>query len=247
MVRMPSAADAIEELIRTQPPLHVTAEGPQNWTLGGPALRWLAEHVQEGWRTLETGCGHSSIVFALKGAEHTIVAPTPAEHERVRQWCEERGFSTERVTSLVEPSQHALPVLDSAPLDLGLIDGDHAFPTPFIDWYYIAERLRVGGLLILDDTQLPTCALLQDFLEAEEQRWQVVQPLGEKTILFRKVSDHPPIPGSGWCGQPWVLREVELEAKRERRLPARFKRLLLRLKHALRPRTRLRALSRRLR
>jgi hypothetical protein len=39
-------------------------------------------------------------------------------------------------------------------LDLVLIDGDHAFPASFIDWYYTAEQVKLGGYVIVDDTNL---------------------------------------------------------------------------------------------
>jgi methyltransferase family protein len=224
---------AIDELISDRPPLHSLPGGPQDWGLAPEVLRWLADHVREDWDTLETGCGHSTIVFALRGAEHTAVAPHQAEHDRVREWCQEHGFSTAGLTLMCDLSQRVLPRLEG-PLDLGLIDGSHGFPTPFIDWYYIAERLQAGGRLILDDTDLPTVGLLTDFLLAEEGRWSLECELG-RAVVFRKLTSEGPIPPMDWTQQPWVIAEMA----RQRRLG--------RLRQILRPRTRLRRVTARLR
>jgi hypothetical protein len=49
------------------------------------------------------------------------------------------------------------------PLDIVLIDGAHAFPFPFLDWYFTASALKAGGLLVIDDVQIATGTILADF------------------------------------------------------------------------------------
>jgi hypothetical protein len=220
----------IEELLADPPQLHFTADGPQSWSVGADVLRWLADNLESHWRTLETGCGYSSIVFMLSGAKHTIVAPYAPEHELARAWCEDRGFSTDRTTSIVDHSANALPKLADGPLDLGLIDGAHAFPMPFLDWYYIAERLRPGGVLLVDDIQLATCRLVHNFLCAELGRWEHVAVLG-KTSMFRKVGGAV-IPIEDWAGQPYVVAMSERPAGRLRSLRA-FARPRTRIRRAI--------------
>lgn len=223
-----SADDAIEELIAQPQRLHWTEAGLQNWRIGPDVLRWLADHVQRDWRTLETGCGHTSIVFALRGARHTIVAPHGPEHDLVREWCAKRGFSTDNVTSVVRHSQNALPGLDCSSLDLALIDGGHAFPVPFIDFYYIAERLKVGGQLLVDDLHIPTCRLLHDFLVSEAGRWRLEIDF-DGAAMFSKTSEVL-IPLGDWTEQPFNQPHESRPSPRAG------------LRGALRPRTRLRAL-----
>jgi predicted O-methyltransferase YrrM len=221
---MATVEEAVEELIASPPELHFNDEGPQHWAVGSNVLRWLASNVRSDWGTLETGCGHSSIVFMLTGAEHTIVAPHPWEHERAREWVEARGFPTDRARSVVEVSQRVLPTLPDASLDLGFIDGGHGFPTPFIDWYYIAERLRPGGWMLVDDMHIPTCRLLHDFMKAERGRWEHVGII-DNTSLFRR-GEEILIPREDWPAQPWVM--------------AQFNHPLQRLKRVARVRARLR-------
>lgn len=195
---MMRADDAIGELIRTRPPFH----GPgETWGLASDVMWWLAEQVGDSSTTIETGCGHSSALFAIKGSDHTIVAPSEREHSAVRSWCQERGFSTERVTSVIELSQVALPSLDHGPFDLALIDGGHAFPIPALDWFYLAQRLKVGGCVVVDDTGLRPCGLLRDFLATERDRWELDEQIG-RAAVFRKTSTVV-IPQDDWAGQPW--------------------------------------------
>lgn len=75
--------------------------------------------------------------------------------------------------------------MTGGPLDLILIDGHHGFPTPFLDWYYTADPLRVGGLLIVDDTQLWTGHTLKQFL-LRQPGWEVAKDFAPRSVVFRK-------------------------------------------------------------
>jgi Methyltransferase domain len=153
-------------------------------------------------KTLETGAGLSSIVFAMRGCHHTAVAPDAAQAERIKAWCQEHRVSTDRLRFVLEPSETALPAMEPEPLDVVLIDGAHGFPAPFIDWRYAGRRLRVGGTLIIDDTQLWTGAVLRDFLAAEPQ-WDLVAGSRFEFAVARRASE-----GSigEWAEQPYVSR-----------------------------------------
>jgi hypothetical protein len=205
---------AIEELLTSPPTMHWAGGAPQPWGIDSNVLEWLADHIEADWRTLETGCGVSSLLFALRAASHTIVAPGEQQHERVRAWCAERGFSTAHVQSVVEPSQTALPMLPMDAIDLALIDGGHAFPLPFIDWYYMSVRLRVGGYLIVDDMHIRSCRLLRDFLATEHGRWRLEADLSAAAV-FKKL-DEVVIPQNDWVGQRWCRRAPALDRLRAR-------------------------------
>jgi predicted O-methyltransferase YrrM len=217
----PSVEQTIDELLAAPPAVHLG--GTESWALEREVLRWLGRTLQPEWRTIETGCGSSSIVFTLVGTEHTIVAPNASEHDATRQWCAEHGFPTDRTSSIVEDSTKVLPTLKGQ-FDLGLVDGGHAFPLPFVDWLYIAERLRVGGLVIVDDINLPTCGLLHAFLDADTENWQRVQ-LFERTSVFRKLGEVVVSPHD-WTGQPWVLAELARRRSLTDRLRGRLQRAL---------------------
>jgi hypothetical protein len=161
-------------------------------------LEWLEREVRPGLATAETGAGASTLVFAAAGTEHEAITPVDAERERILAECERRGISTDRVTFHIGPSQEVLPRLDPRPLDLVLIDGAHGFPYPILDWWFLAPRLRVGGLLVLDDCYLPPVGALADFLRAQPS-WEVAAVPGRRTVVFRKLAEAQP--GAEWSGE----------------------------------------------
>src|SRR5688572_4956497 len=136
---MADAESILQKLLRERPSFHGVGETVTSWQLDDQVLCWLFDNVREGWATLETGCGYSTVAFAAKGARHTVVSPSPREHERIQAWCADQGISTEHLTFIADGSQRVLPALKPDPLDPALIDGCHAVPYPMIDWFYVAE------------------------------------------------------------------------------------------------------------
>jgi predicted O-methyltransferase YrrM len=220
----------LDDLSTSEPLFHGWApEVEVSWGLNGAALDLLVDLAAEGDRTLETGVGYSTVVFAARGCEHTVVSPMALEHDRVRTWCIDRGIDLSAVRFLAAPSQEALPALEPSALDLVLIDGDHAFPSPFIDFYYAAGRLVEGGLLMVDDTHLRTGRVLAEFLRVDAPRWRVHTELATTTV-FERLSG-PLIPPEGWLMQPWGAEMLPAGP------PARW---WERVRHSVRLRTRLR-------
>jgi predicted O-methyltransferase YrrM len=196
----------IEALLAAPPALHVDSAGnPVPFESDLRILRLIARSVGEGSRTLETGGGLSTLVFTVRGCEHTCVVPWTEEVDRIRRWCADNGVPDETLAFATARSEEALPALgDDAPLDLVLIDGGHGFPTPFIDWWYAGRRLRPGGLLIIDDTHLWTGAVLRDFLD-EQPGWTLVERLPMRAAVFRR-EDGGDAEFDEWVHQPYVVR-----------------------------------------
>ncbi len=168
-------------------------------------LRELATRLRTCRQTLETGCGMSTVLFAAAGARHTVISPLREEHERIRAFCGEMRIVTDKVRFIVGDSRDELPrIQEPLDLDLVLIDGCHAFPSPFIDWFYAARRLRKDGLLIVDDTQIVTGWILREFLLSERERWSVEKEF-RRTILFRKRVENV-TDGFRWRQQPFCVR-----------------------------------------
>jgi len=193
----------INILSETRPSFHGSEKaGTQNWAIRPNVLHWMADNIQPGGRTLETGCGYSTLLFAALSHAHTVISPYPQEHAAIAQWGEQHSLPMPHVKFIAAQSQDVLPGLDLGVLDAVLIDGDHAFPGPFIDWYYTADHIAPSGLVIVDDTQLPTGAILRDFLRAEAGRWELVTEIG-KTIVFRRLTPDPVTRGIPWTKQPY--------------------------------------------
>lgn len=144
----------------------------------------IAEFCTPDSVTLETGCGLSTALLGLIGSSHTSVVAYASEAERLLKHMQEQSIPTDSVTFAHGWSDEVLPRMEPTPLDLVFIDGGHGFPTPILDWYYAGGRLRVGGLLILDDVSLPAVALLVDVLK-QDPRWRTVEGDGKWLALER--------------------------------------------------------------
>ena len=132
-----------------------------------------------------------------------MISPILEEHQRIRQWCDANEIDLSNLDFRLARSEEVLPALTPEPLDLVLIDGWHAFPAPFLDWFFTAKRLVVNGYLIVDDTQLKAVRMLRDFLEMEQGRWELVARF-KRTDIFRKISRDVFI--GEWHTQPYGVK-----------------------------------------
>src|SRR5690348_7301972 len=88
--------DVVARLLADRPAFH--GGGTKHWEALPGTLRFLQGRVDGDHRTLEIGCGASTVVFAARGSDHTSISPDPEEHERVRRYCARIGVDTARVT-----------------------------------------------------------------------------------------------------------------------------------------------------
>ncbi len=192
----------IADLLRAPPALH----GPDGaltaaYRLEDAMFGYFEAALTPGMRTIEIGAGVSTIMFALKRTEHLCIVQEPKQIARIRAYCAAESIALDTVTFRCEPSQFALPTLRGQRYTFALIDGNHGFPAPFVDWYYVAGLLEIGGVAIVDDLHIWTCDVLAEFL-AREAMWERVFG-SSRTAVFRKLAD-----GSQdreWERQPFVL------------------------------------------
>jgi hypothetical protein len=189
MTTLGDRTSLIQRVLHDPPSVHGTA-ATGVWSTSESAYGLMAEHCGPGNRTLETGLGVSTVLFAAWGTEHTCVVPDQSEVDSVREYMRRLDISDERVQFRVGSSDEVLPTLDASDLDLVLIDGSHAFPLPIIDWYYAAGGLRRGGVLVLDDTNMESVKLgLTPFL-AKDPRWEQIRKTW-KWRAYRRLSGGP--------------------------------------------------------
>jgi hypothetical protein len=181
-------------------------------------LRALYDSVRPGMRTIETGSGGTTVVFAARGARHTAVTPSPDEEVRIRELCEREGVDLATVDFAIGSSDEVLPGW-SEPLDVVLIDGAHRMPFPFVDFHYTARHLKVGGELWLDDIPLPAVYRLYEFL-AGEPEWELVAMHDDKVAQFRKLGEEVLDPNrDDWEHQhynrpwKWVFSHIPLHRR----------------------------------
>lgn len=65
--------------------------------------------------------------------------------------------------------------------DAAFVDGSHHFHNVFVDLYFIAELLRPGDLVVLDDCEFPSVATAVRYFE-RNAGWQRV-PIATTTRL----------------------------------------------------------------
>ena len=191
----------LEHLLSKPPKLHgrdgATTDG---WRLDDAALLFLESRVKQGMRTIETGAGVSTIAFALKRARHTCIVRDRRVVRRIRRYCASVGLSLSTVRFVVGRSEYALPSLNRFGYDFALIDGRHGFPAPFMDWFYIADRMRRGGVVLVDDTWIWTCDVLVRFLDTNPG-WRRCAALPTSAAFRKERNDAQ---HAEWVDQPFV-------------------------------------------
>jgi len=198
----------LQELLNDSPKLHrigkVGVHVPISYDLSDQALHLIDQNVGQNSHTLETGAGISTILFAIRHTHHICIVPDGDLADRIREYCQQRNISVERINFHIGKSEYILPGLTTDQLDLVLIDGQHAFPAPLIDWYYTAPKLQVGGMLLVDDIQLWTGHILKEFL-TEEPEWSLISDLSGRTAAFVKEKDYSQ--EKWWGQQPYIVRK----------------------------------------
>ena len=156
------------------------------WSTDRDCYVFIAETVGPGARTLETGSGLSTVLLASLGASHTAVTPAQDEADRIVSYCRDHGIDTASLRFEIGFSEDVLPTLDREDeLDLVLVDGNHGFPTPMLDWYFAGSRLRPSGWLIVDDVNLPAVAHLCAFID-RDPRWSAHRRAGKWNAYRRE-------------------------------------------------------------
>jgi hypothetical protein len=207
MTQMLDQQALFDALRRERPNFHSRHDGvtatetaAHNWSLNPNVMEWLFSTLHPGLQTLETGCGHSTVMFAIRGCRHIVISPFPEEHQCINDWCTDHDVTVDKIAYHGGRSEHVLPALEPVPLNLVLIDGDHAVPLPFIDYFYVADSVVKDGLLVVDDCQLPSVRQLSDFLDTEKPRWALESEI-DRTRIYRKLVDGR-VTGLLWRQQP---------------------------------------------
>jgi hypothetical protein len=191
----------LEHLLTAPPRFHGSDRATTDaWRLDDAGLLFLDSHLRSAMQTIETGAGVSTMVFALKKTRHTCVVPDREVVRRIQRYSEAHGVSLRSIAFLVERSEFALPGLRTSGYDFALIDGRHGFPAPFIDWFYISNRLRQGGVVLLDDTRIWTGKVLANFLDVTPG-WRrfAMLPNSAAFVKERDGAQH-----AEWVEQPFV-------------------------------------------
>lgn len=133
----------------------------------GQALReWVKR--EQATHTIEIGLGYGiAALFTCEGllangdatARHVAVDPNQATRfaNCGLQFLDEAGVA-EMVEYHPQGSETALPrfLTEGRSFDLAFIDGNHRFDGVFLDLIYLGQLVHPGGILFVDDYQLPS-------------------------------------------------------------------------------------------
>ena len=151
----------------------------------------------------ESGCGKSTILFSNISKHHTVFClDDSAEPESSVNYFKECSVTKlQNINIVFGPSQTTLPTWKSDHmLDVALIDGPHGFPFPELEYYYFYPKIKVGGILIVDDVHIPTIGRMADVI-AEDEMFELVE-LVAYTAIFRRTNAPTFNPlGDGWVEQ----------------------------------------------
>jgi hypothetical protein len=175
-------------LVEKKPGIHAWPPGQLSFfALPEDVLDYIASLTNESTRSLETGLGASTIVFAARQGHHICITPATDEIERISKFFSDNGVPTDHLVFEPDYSELALPQMKLPKLDVVLIDGRHGFPAPMIDWYYTCKHLKIEGILIVDDTDLWPVQLLVEYLSSSTA-WKVDRSF-DRTISYQKIAD----------------------------------------------------------
>ncbi len=164
-------------------------ENNTQYRIGDETMRFMWDWLRPGHRTLETGIGYTTLMFAAKGTRHTVCFTEAPVQNNVEGYAKQFDIDLSVVEFCLGRSEDTLPRMGPKPLSFVLIDGRHAFPTAMIDWYYTASRLRCRGVLVIDDLHIWSVRVLFEFLQMEPE-WRLLGLFdGRRAASFMKVGE----------------------------------------------------------
>ncbi len=139
--------------------------------------------------SIEVGCayGISSLFICdametTTGGKHTIIDPCQTEffnsigiHHLQKAGCTNYEF-IEDLSELVLPRLLA----EGKKFDFAFIDGMHTFDHTLIDFFYLNRMMNIGGIIVIDDTGMPSISKLMRYL----LNYPAYQPAGAVTFKY---------------------------------------------------------------
>ena len=162
----------------------------------------IARHCERigGFRhSAETGAGRTTLLFSHLSDDHVVFALDAGES--LSQTQRSPLLQTERVRFVEGPTQKTLPRYEfDRTFQAVLIDGPHGYPFPDLEYYYFYPQLAPGGLLIIDDIQIPSIGRMLDIVRADPM-FEFIELVGTTAFLGR--TDAPAIDP---CSDSWWLQ-----------------------------------------
>jgi len=207
----PTAADPLTEIVNL----------PANWQpLGGFDTR-TAEALVRICRgrtikdSMETGAGKTTLLLSHLSERHTVFA---MDHKgSLRKTIESPLLKPGVVTTVEGPTQLTLPKHTFPRLQFALFDGPHAYPFPDLEYYHVYPHIDAGGLMLIDNIDIPSIHNLYQFAKADRM-WRLLEVVS--VTAFFERTDAPTFDplGGPWRDQGYNARKVVLDRSLKGRL-----------------------------
>lgn len=196
---------------------------PLTWhgdgTVPNRVLRALARHCPtQVVHSAETGTGRTTLLLSSLSRHHLVFARDDRDDGRTLDRVRESRLLVPGVVEfVVGPTQATLPSYDlPGSLDLVFLDGPHGFPFPQLEYYHFYPRVRAGGLLVVDDIQIPSVRQLYRFLR-RDRMWHLNGVVARTAFFTRTTAPTLDPLGDGWSQQgyndsPWLASVTWMKA-----------------------------------
>lgn len=167
------------------------------YTIDQSIMKYIQQNSSD-MISLETGGGNSTLIFGQQSKKHYSINPDKTACKLIKQFLDDHSIKSD-ITFIEQSSEYALPSINSViqeeSVNICLIDGNHSFPAPIIDWFYINPLLKKDAILIIDDYKIKAVDMLVTFLQ-EDDSYSYIKHLGD-AVIFKKKNDIE----MGWLNQ----------------------------------------------
>jgi hypothetical protein len=161
--------------------LHALANKRRN-TTDDMVSDYIATVIKPGDNTIQVGHCDFGSIFLQAGAFHHVMGSLSSV-DSLQNVCERRAIRTERLRGGSMPTESD----GKTGLDAALLGSGLGFSVLGSSWRHIANRLKVGGLLIMVGAGAGGSARLSDALVADDH-WTLEELIGDDIAVFRKTA-----------------------------------------------------------
>ena len=163
---------------------------PPNWHRAGSVSRKVlhaiaihAERIGTIRHSVETGSGRTTLLFSHLSASHLVFAKDDGESISVVK--KSHLFKSDHVTYIEGPNQVTLPRYTfNHKVQMALIDGPHGYPFPDLEYYYLYPLIETGGLILLDDIQIPSITRMYEIIKMDDM-FNLLEVVGNMAFFSR--------------------------------------------------------------
>jgi hypothetical protein len=164
--------------------------------------------------SLETGCGKSTVMFSNLASQHFVFTYDDREspESSVAMVQSDPEFQAANTIFVYGPTQRTLPgykFSEGLMFDVILIDGPHGYPFPDLEYALLYDRLKPGGILIVDDVHIASIGAMYDLLR-EDRMYEEIGVFSTTGLLRRSTIEGVPSDGDHWYEQNYNVSRFPL-------------------------------------